>query len=140
MLRSPRLAVVVTGRCNDALEQPRGTWLIRAVAIAVRENHMTPKNRLFGVGGFEKTQGNKLTLEQKIVRRRKVNENAKHRLGARVCSIDQLQQLAECRTSVFHTGCWGLLPAAVVMNMAASCVLRAIQSKMLFEYNRPPKT
>ncbi len=98
-----------------------------------------PKNRLFGLGGFEKTQGKKLTLEQQIVRRRKVNENAKQRLGARVCSIDQLQQLADCKSSVFHTGCWGLLPAVVVMNMTASSVLRAINSRSLFEYDRHKK-
>ncbi len=80
-----------------------------------------------------------MTLQQLIARRDKTNETAKKHLGARVCSMDQLQQLAECKASVFHTRCWGLLPAVVVMNMTASSVLRAIQNKTLFEYEKPTK-
>ncbi len=98
---------------------------------------MRPINRIFGPGGFK--PGNKLTLEQQITRRRKVNETAKKHLGAPVRSMERLQYLAECRSSVFQTGCWGLLPARVVMNMAASQVLRAILSETLFEYDKPIK-
>lgn len=91
----------------------------------------------FGQGGFKKSR--KMTLQKKIERREKVNAAARKNLGARVCTMDQLQQLAECKSSVFHTGCWGLLPAVVVMNMTASSVLRAIQNKSLFEYQKPTK-
>lgn len=74
-----------------------------------------------------------------IRRREKVNATARKHLGARVCSIDQLNQLALDKRSVFHTGCWGLLPATVVMNMTARSVLRSINGKCLFEYDKPTK-
>ncbi len=100
---------------------------------------MIPKNRLFGPGGFEKTKGGKLTPDQKIARRQKVNETAKKHVGVQVSSIYHLQLLAERKRSVFHTGCWGLLPAIVVMNMSASVVLSVIDSGRLFEYEKPTK-
>ncbi len=102
---------------------------------------MIPKNRLFGPGGFEKTKGGKLTLDQIIARRQKVNETAKKHVGVQVSSIYHLQLLAERKRSVFHAGCWGrgLLPAIVVMNMSASMVLSIIDSGRLFEYEKPTK-
>lgn len=81
----------------------------------------------------------KLTLEQKCERRRKVNETAAKHLGAQVRSIEWLEVLAQLKKSVYCRGCWGLLPAVVVMNMAASQVHRAIKNREIFEYNREGK-
>lgn len=81
-----------------------------------------------------------LSLEQCVLRRAKINRTASLRLGKRVRSVEALAALASAKRSVYHRGCWGLLPAIVVMNMHAGQVLYAIQNGYLFEYNRPTPT
>ncbi len=74
-------------------------------------------------------------LRKQIARRNKVNENAAKRKGRQVTSVEALAFLGLTKRSVFCDNCWGLLPAAVVMNMSASMVHRLIQSGDLYEYN-----
>lgn len=76
----------------------------------------------------------KLSLEQKVARRRKTNTTAKKRIGRKVTSIEQLHAIALQKRSVFIEGCWGLLPAVVVMNMTASRVLSQIHAGRVFFY------
>ena len=73
-------------------------------------------------------------LTRIIERRRKVNATAAKCAGRPVRSVEELAALARDRRSVFHEGAWGLLPALVVMNMAASQVHAAIQSGRLRRY------
>lgn len=80
-----------------------------------------------------------MTLSQVIARRDKANQTALTRLGPKISTVEHLALHAANKRSVFVKGTWGLLPAVVVMNMAASCVLRAIQSERVFEYEPPVK-
>lgn len=82
----------------------------------------------------------KLSLEQQIARRTKTNATARKRIGRKVTSIEQLHSIALQKRSVFIDGCWGLLPAVVVMNMTASRVLSAIHAGRVFFYRKPQKT
>jgi len=58
------------------------------------------------------------------------------RRGVRLNSIDELQILATNKKSVYCRNCWGLLPAVVVMNMAAIQVHRAITQGEIWTYHR----
>jgi hypothetical protein len=73
-------------------------------------------------------------LRRTVERRRKTNATAATRAGRPVRSVEELAALARDRRSVFCVGAWGLLPAVVVMNMAASQVHRAIQSGRMRRY------
>lgn len=76
-----------------------------------------------------------LTLEQKCERRRKANLTASANCGIKVRSVEHLHSLALGKRSVFCVGCWGLLPASVVMNMATVIVFNAIKRGAMFEYS-----
>ncbi len=78
----------------------------------------------------------KMTLQAIVARRDKVNLAARQKLGERVKSVEELAFYANMRRSVVCMNCWGLLPARVVMNMAASCVLCEIQGKRIYLYNK----
>lgn len=77
----------------------------------------------------------KLTLEQKINRRQKINRTAMDRIGDSVKSIDRLAELAKEKKSIYAANCWGLIPAIAVMNMAACRVYSAIKDRRIYEYN-----
>jgi hypothetical protein len=77
----------------------------------------------------------KLTLKQKCERRTKTNRTASAKRGACVKSIEHLAKLAEEKRSVYCRGCWGLLPAIVVMNMRTGAVYDAIKGGSVFEYS-----
>jgi hypothetical protein len=62
------------------------------------------------------------------------NRTARHRARDPVKSVEELARLAEQKRSVYCWNCWGLLPAAVVMNMAASQVYFAISRGMVLRY------
>jgi hypothetical protein len=81
----------------------------------------------------------KLTLKQKIERRIKTNRTASARLGKSVESVEHLERLVEAKRSVYCRGCWGLLPAIVLMNMRLGAVYSAIKAGCVFEYRPIPK-
>ena len=77
----------------------------------------------------------KLTIKQKCERRTKTNRTASAKCGACVKSIEHLAKLAEEKRAVYCNGCWGLLPAIVVMNMRTGAVYDAIKKGGVFEYS-----
>ena len=62
------------------------------------------------------------------------NRTARCRTGDPVKSVEELARLAEQKRSVYCWNCWGLLPAVVVMNMAASQVYFAVSRGMVLRY------
>jgi len=80
----------------------------------------------------------KLTLEQKVDRRNKINMTAACRCGKQVTSVEQLMDLVAQKRSVWLRN-GGLLPAIVVANMATSQVYLRIKSGGMFEYIPLPK-
>lgn len=52
--------------------------------------------------------------------------------GESIKDVDELMELMNNKKSVYHNN-WGVKPASVIVNMSFYCVMKMIQSKMLFK-------
>lgn len=86
------------------------------------------------------TEEGYIKLKKQIARREKANATARKKLGAKVMSVEHLDQLRSQKRSVYCLNPWGLLPAAVVMNMSASQVIGQIKCGRIYEYNKEAKS
>ncbi len=78
----------------------------------------------------------KMTLANKVERRRKASITAWNRRGELITDMNEIAFLALTKSSVVCEY-WGLLPAVCIMNMQAGIVLSEIHRKRIFRYNKP---